>query len=401
VTTPEVEGHRASVDPQRAHEALARVDDGLVIAVLERVAAARGTQDVAAAPLPLLLDLPGVRGVAVLLQSGGHLVIAASAGYDCGSMAPASVLPLDAGLPVTEAVRLGRQVVMGAGPSWVAVPFLRRRHGALLLSLDGPPVSAPEELARLARVSHALGEALDRAAEQERELVDLALLQASLVAESPVSAAWELAVRDLPYEGPAGGDVVLVVPDDRGGEWLLVADVCGSGLEAAVVARTVQATLRALAPWFDGPAALLGAADRALRAQVGPGRFVTAVAVRVEGSRLEAASAGHPPPLVAGPHGVTVLDLEPGPPLALETGPPPRCEEVTVLLPDDPVLVLHTDGLLDRRGPEGPQAADLPALLDGLPRDDLEALADATLAAAAELGVAGDDISLLLARPRR
>lgn len=369
----------------------------LLVDALTALAAAEGTADVAAAALPLLLEQPGVRASAVVARSEGAAVVLASAGYDCGSMAAGTALPLDAGLPVTEAVRTGRPVERGDGPSWVALPFAgARRTGALLLSLVCAPPVAPDERARLHRLARALGDALQRAAGAERLGDDLALLTSGLAAARPATDA-SVVLRSTPHAGPVGGDVALVLPDERGGRWVLVADVCGSGLRAAVLAHAVTAAATAVAPYVDGPDALLSAVDRAVRPQVPPGSFVTAAACHLADGRLRVATAGHPAPwLLTGT--ARQLDVEPGQPLALETGPGPARATATADLPPGAVLLLHTDGLLDRRRGSGPRDAEVPGLLPALPADDLDAVADAVLAAADARGPAEDDVTLLLVR---
>lgn len=386
---------------RRAPAACLQVDAPLVVDVLARLAGADTSTAVAAAGLPPLLDLPGVRGVAVVARDRSRVVVLGSAGYECGPMSPGGVFPLDAGLPVTEAVRTGRTVVQGRGPSWVAVPFSRERsgHGALLLSLEIAPPQTQDELVALGRLARAIGDGLERAAAQEQAQAELALVTAGLVAVPDPVPGWEVAVRSLPYGAPVGGDVVLCLPDDRGGAWLLAADACGSGLAAAVVGRTVQATFTALAGLAAGPAELLAAADRALRSTVPPGGFVTALAVHVRDGQLSVATAGHPPPLLVARHEAEPLLVEPGPPLALETGTTGPRPVLSRELPCDAALLLHTDGLIDRRGGDRPRTADPLHLVRWLTCDDLEAFADAVLRGAEQIGAAGDDVSLLVARP--
>ena len=128
-----------------------RLDDALVLDVLSRLAGAGSAADVAAAVLAPLVELDGVRAACVVVRDGEDAVVVGSAGYDCDSMAPGARLPLGAGLPVTEAVRTGRTVVQGTGPSWAAVPSGRVRRGALLLSLTDPP-PGDEPLRRLERI---------------------------------------------------------------------------------------------------------------------------------------------------------------------------------------------------------------------------------------------------------
>lgn len=371
----------------------AQLDDALLVDALSRLAGAASRAAAAEAVVPPLLEVEGVRAVAVVLRDGDRALIVGSGGYGCGAMSVGQVLPLDAGLPVTEAVRTGRTVVQGSGPSWVAVPF-GSRAGALLLSLTSAP---PPALVRLQRLARTVGDALHRAEEQERAAADLAVLTALL---SVPLVTPDVTCRTRPWSGAAGGDVVVCLPDGRGGRWLVVADVCGSGMPAAVVAQGVQAAFTALLPYADGPAALLADVDRALRATVSPGLFVTAVAAHEQQGRLRVASAGHPPLLLLRPGGAHPVEVDPGLPLALEGGSASVRAQAEVRLEPGDVLLLHTDGLLDRRGCAGPCTADLQQLLAGRPLDDLERLADDVLDAAADVGAAGDDVTLVLVRTR-
>lgn len=401
----DVVGHRPLAGPRPVPPRLdGRFDAALVIDILALLGAARSPADVAAAAASVLLELPDVRAVALVAGEGAEAVVVDSAGYSCGSMAAGAVLPLDAGLPVTQAIRTGRTVVQGNGPSWVAAPYGRGRRaraaaGALLLSLDGAPPRAAEDLARLRRVARGLGDALQRAGEHERDRRDLAQVTASLGPPVRVVGGWDVTTRSISHDGEVGGDALLCLPDGRGGQWLIATDVCGSGVAAAVVARSVEATCTALAPYAEGPAALLAGADRVLRPLVSAGRFVTALAVHVVGGRLTVASAGHPEPVLLTAGGARSVVLEPGLPLALEVDCAAAWEAASVPLPDGAVVMLHTDGLVDRRGPTGACTADIRRLVCGLPLDDLEALADAVLAGAELVGRAGDDASVMLARP--
>lgn len=385
-------------DTPRAALAVARplvVPPSVLIDALAALAAADTVVDVAAAGLPLLMQLPGVRGCAVVERAGHDVVVQGSAGYDCGSMAPGQRIPLDAGLPVTEAVRTDAPVVLGPGPSWAAVPFARRRQGALLLSLAGAP---PDDLAALQRLARAVGDALLRARQQEQAVAELAQLTATVVPVRAYDPACEVVVRSLPFDGPVGGDVLLCVPDGRGGSWLVAADVCGTGLAAALVGRSVSTTVTATAPYAPSPAVLLEDLERSLRPVVGPDRFVTALVARLHSGRLTVASAGHPAPLVLSASGAVAVDVAPGPPLVLETGDVEARAEVSVALPADGVVLLHTDGLVDRHGGRG---TDPLLLVRGVDVTDLASAATAVLAAADRVGAAADDVSLLLVRRAR
>lgn len=390
--------------PTRSAPCLELPAEVLVDAVAA-LAAARTELGVAGACLPLLLGRAGVRGVAVVQRRRRSAVVLRSAGYDCDTMGAGTVLPLEAGLPVTQAVRSGRTVVQGAGPSWVALPLGGdlQPPGALLLSLTCAPPE-PAGLLRLERLSRTLGDALHRARGQDRDVGALTALSARLRPRPVIGEGEpvELVVRSAPVSGVVGGDVLACLPRTGGGTWLLAADVCGSGLQAAQVAAVVRTALRACAPTAGGPAALLAQLDAAVRPEVGPGSFVTAVAVLVspDGRCAHVASAGHPPPLVLHHGRATSVALEPGPPLALEGQLLPAVAGSCVELPEGGALMLHTDGLTDRRTDDGVVLLDPRRLAAGVP-DDLEQAADAVLVAAASAGAVQDDVSLLLARPQQ
>ncbi len=126
-----------------------------------------------------------------------------------------------------------------------------------------------------------------------------------------------------------------------------VGDVSGSGLEAAVTMAAVRQAIRGAAQVFPEPAAVLDAADRALRSEQ-PERIVTAVLGILDPltRTFTYASAGHPPPLLRHPDGsVTELaatDL----PLGLRNERA-KGENATLDLADGTLLVLYTDGLTE------------------------------------------------------
>jgi hypothetical protein len=369
--------------------------------VLAALAAAGTRAEVAEAVCRVLVELDGVRGVAVATRMDDVAVVRGSAGYPCDTMGPGARLPLDGGLPLVEAVRTGQLVRTGSGPGWVAVPFGRRTTspGALLLSLTSAPPSAEPDLARLRRLATAVGDALQRAESADRAATDLATLVAGLRGAGHDDDG-ESALRQLPRDGVLGGDVLLSVSEPSGDRWLVAADVCGSGLPAATGAAAVRTAVRALVPLASGPAHLLSLLDAALRPEAPDGGFVTAVVVQVGGGRLRAASAGHPPPVLVTASGAAPLPVEPGAPLALETTAAlPLLTELDVAT-EPGLVVLYTDGLTDRRGPAGVEmeVLHLLAAVDAGAAIHPTSLADGLLAAAAAAGPAADDTSVLVSR---
>jgi hypothetical protein len=387
-----------------------RVPREIVVPALLALVEADSRLDVAHACLPLLVQLPGVRAAAVVQRADRDAVVLASAGYDCGAMGPGARLPLTSGLPTTEAVRTGRLVEQGTGPSWVALPFGRgpSAPGALLLSLDVAPPGDAEERSRLQQVAAALGAALHRAGTAEgagtadeagaAALAGLVQVSTALGSHGECCPGTRVVVRQLPRTGDVGGDVALCLPAGDGGCWLVMADVCGSGPAAAPLAVALQAAALASSPYAAGPSQLLSDLDRAVRPAAGDGRFVTAVAVHLRSGRARVASAGHPPPLLLDADGVVELGAPPGPPLALDGQPAERCPERSWPVPAGSVVLLHTDGLTDRRAAGGVSVLDAARLCAGRGPSDLESLADGVLSSAAAAGLPGDDVSLLLAQ---
>jgi phosphoserine phosphatase RsbU/P len=246
----------------------------------------------------------------------------------------------------------------------VAFPILR---GDALLgvcelySRERRPVP-PELLDVLASAGRQIGQFLARLrAESElRELADT--LQRSLLpSHLPDIPGVQLAAR---YRAGAdgvfvGGDTydVLPLPGDR---WMvLIADVCGTGAEAAAITSLTRHTARACALTGAGPAAVLAAVNTALLHERTPGplRFVTACCLIIEphatGVHARISVAGHPLPLLRDADSTVTEIGTPGQPLGLDGG---ACRgELRVELPAASTLVLYTDGVTEARDDTGLQ----------------------------------------------
>jgi hypothetical protein len=105
---------------------------------LIRLAGAVDAEGVAHQAVSTAVEVTAARAGALGVQHGTSVVLLDSVGYDCEAMAAGAVLPLDAGLPLTECVRTGRTTVRGqtGGAMWIAVPLTTPMvRGALLVSL--------------------------------------------------------------------------------------------------------------------------------------------------------------------------------------------------------------------------------------------------------------------------
>ncbi|GAA1956559.1 hypothetical protein GCM10009838_10560 [Catenulispora subtropica] len=130
-----------------------------------------------------------------------------------------------------------------------------------------------------------------------------------------------------------------------------VGDVVGHGLAAAGVMGQLRSALSAASRVSAGPAQALDVLDTYARSVPG-GENATAVSVIVdwEDNTLVYSTAGHPPAILVDADGsVRLLDAATDPPLG--ASPEHRARhQSAVTFTEDAVLLLYTDGLIERRG---------------------------------------------------
>ncbi|MFE4311136.1 PP2C family protein-serine/threonine phosphatase [Streptomyces sp. NPDC056891] len=260
---------------------------------------------------------------------------------------------------------------------------------------SGDEVALARHAARLA--ARHLGHARRLAAAEDAALH----LQRALVAEpGRPHPNLEIAGGYLPA-GPralVGGDWFETVRLHFGRSLLVVGDVMGHGLDAAVDMNAYRTALREVAATDLPPHRVLRHLDSVV-AEDGARRPATVLLVRVDPARGTAtfASAGHLPPVVFGADGsAELVDLPVGPPLGTGVG---GYEPTTRPLRPGDTLLLFTDGLVERRGEDiDDSLARLAALR--LPRDSgPDRVVDEVLR---RLGAHGaeDDVAVLAARIR-
>jgi phosphoserine phosphatase RsbU/P len=112
----------------------------------------------------------------------------------------------------------------------------------------------------------------------------------------------------------------------------------------------IRSALRAYALESDDPADVLSRLDRKMHIfEVGAMATVTYAVIAPDRDRARISVAGHPPPILAAPdQPTTTLWIDPDLPLGVRAGSPRRVTEVS--LPAGAVLVLYTDGLVERHG---------------------------------------------------
>lgn len=265
--------------------------------------------------------------------------------------------------------------------------------------------SLAAELFKAAEASWAARREAQAHAAIEIELEQATRLQKELIPKDLAIAGLELEITFRPCRW-VGGDYVGARALGDGRVLLAVADVCGKGMPAALVASSVHTMLFATARANASLAEIINALNAYVCETVGFQRFVTmaCVVLEVASGRFEYANAGHPPPLLAR-RGSKPRRLACGEnlPLGVETTPISCCEN---RLEPDELLAIYSDGVSELEladssllGADG-LAVKLGELGDS-PDRPLRALSDDLNTHLSQLRqgrLAQDDLTLLLAR---
>ncbi len=150
-----------------------------------------------------------------------------------------------------------------------------------------------------------------------------------------------------------GGDFYDAFLLDDHSLLLVVADVMGKGVPAAIFATITRSLLRAMAVRSHHPAKLLKRLNELLYAELSSvGMFITAqlVFIDLERRQLVAASAGHCPVLLLAGDSVKAIGVT-GTPLGIL--PNATYRETTATLTQPGGLLLYTDGLTEALNPAG------------------------------------------------
>lgn len=227
----------------------------------------------------------------------------------------------------------------------------RLRSGNLLYRI---PIEGNDDLWDVAGSFNDMAADLDKARDLEIEKerleseLDLAReIQTRLLPrEAPVVPRTELAGLSVPAR-QVGGDYFDFLPLSGNRIGLMVADVSGKGVPAALLMSSFRASLLSLDLDRDGPAATLARLNAFLYHSVEPGRFVTAFLAVLDPAtgRLLYSNAGHNPPLLIKTDLDTHFLREGG--LVLGLFGNSRYRQAEVRLDPADLLVLYTDGVTE------------------------------------------------------
>ncbi|TCP42652.1 serine phosphatase RsbU (regulator of sigma subunit) [Tamaricihabitans halophyticus] len=176
-------------------------------------------------------------------------------------------------------------------------------------------------------------------------------LQRSLLpARLPATPGMAFAGRYVPGARESVGGDWYDVFELPGGEFgIVMGDVAGHGLPAAVVMGRLRSALRAYALETTDPGAVLDKLDRkATHFEANTMATVAYSVVEPASGRLRVSLAGHLPPLMAAPRReAEFLDVPVDPPIGVVYSGQRR--STTVALPAASVVCWYTDGLIERR----------------------------------------------------
>jgi hypothetical protein len=221
-----------------------------------------------------------------------------------------------------------------------------------------------------------------------------ALQRSLLPAALPRLAGADLAARFIPGHGVVGGDWYDVFFLPTGELGMVVGDVAGSGLPAAVIMGRMRSALRAYSLETTDPADALTRLDRKMQ-HFEPGALATVLYAVIEPSleTVRISAAGHIPPVLAlpGQSGeLTDVDAD----LLIGADATTQRHSTTIAIPPGGLLCMCTDGLIERR--EFPLDEGLDRLCKAVQAGPAEAMCAAAMQALVGNEEARDDIAVLM-----
>lgn len=263
-------------------------------------------------------------------------------------------------------VRLDPHYIAGRAEtlSEIAVPILRGERAIGALNLESDRLRAYDEshLEVLQFFADAAGIALEKAMLHrqllQREIFDRQLQTASevqrhlLPMEKPNIPGYDIAGVCIPAD-EIGGDYYDYLSLPHGNMGIAVADVSGHGIAAALAMTAFRSLLRIHSQGVRDPANIARLLNRLLPEFTGDSHFITMTYGELSLKRDEMvfASCGHPPTLLLHRNGRYQTLACNGP--ALGIYPQAAYENENMLLAQNDILVMYTDGVVEIENPAG------------------------------------------------
>ncbi|MBS1873329.1 MAG: SpoIIE family protein phosphatase [Acidobacteria bacterium] len=373
--------------------------------------------------MDLSLEAVGTnRGVLMTLEDGALVVKAARGqGFQISSAVRdkvitegASVLVMDAQLD--QAFRERASIVAQNVRSMMAVPLQAKDRVIGLIYLDSPNLVRPfsrEDLNLLTvmanvaaiRIEHARLAEVEQAERMlAKELEQAAKIQRGLLpAQSPQAPGLDLAGSTAACR-TVGGDYYdfLSFPDGRVG--VLVGDVAGKGMPAALMMSSLQARVQVLFEECDDLARSVSRLNKAIATNCPDNRFITFFICIIDPATgvVTYSNAGHNPPLLVRRSG-EVDTLKTG---GIILGIMPRFtyQDDRVTMGPGDILVLFSDGVTEAARPDVDEEfgeTRLAEVVRAHASEPAEEIVKAVLAAVAQFtqgAPAADDITVVVAK---
>jgi hypothetical protein len=225
--------------------------------------------------------------------------------------------------------------------------------GSPLFTLGGNPLNLPalEFVLLLISIVYAVYcysiEQSERQGVLEQEFKSAQELQQVLIPETLPSLQGYAVTSAYRPAQQVGGDFFQLIAMPDGSALLVLGDVSGKGLKAAMTVSLIVGTIRTVADTVDDPSEVLSILNRRLYGRLKDG-FVTCLALRLDpDGECILANAGHPPTFL----NKAELSSPGALPLGLDLNA--RYENTKFHLAIGDRLTLYTDGLLEARNSVG------------------------------------------------
>jgi serine phosphatase RsbU (regulator of sigma subunit)/pSer/pThr/pTyr-binding forkhead associated (FHA) protein len=316
------------------------------------------------------------RGVILTLEEG-DLVVRASKGegFALSTAVRDRVINERCSLIVSDAqsddaLRQQRSIVMQQVRSMMAVPLQTGNRVIGLIYVDNGAFVRPfsqEDLELLTVMANVAAISVEHArlaaVEQSEKLMELELTQASEIQQSllparpPVHPGYDLAGLNLPCR-TVGGDYYDFLPYEDGRLGLVVGDVSGKGLPAALLMSSLQARVQMLVETAPDPATAVTTLNRNLAEHCPIGKFITFFYALLDpaSGTLRYSNAGHNYPLVLRADGrVEPLDNSG---LVMGIFPGVKYESSETTLDHGEMLALFSDGVTEACNADGQELGE-------------------------------------------
>lgn len=186
----------------------------------------------------------------------------------------------------------------------------------------------------------------------KQELEIASAVQKSFLPESPTFKKGRMRISAVNIPATkVGGDIYDFIEPVKGKVGILIGDVSGKGVSAALYMAKVISDFRYISHEIGSPEIVLNSINSIL-SKTPRGMFLTAIflIVDLDTGKLRLSVAGHPPFLWLRKGNIRIMDVQAGPPLGILQANYPAAE---LSMQNGDRLLLLTDGVFDAKNRKG------------------------------------------------